>query len=47
MREIGKRHLEWPFAGSRMLRDILNRQGHEVGRKRVATRMRTMGIEAL
>jgi len=47
MRAIDKLHLELPFAGSRMLRDLLNRQGHEVGRKRVATLMGKMGIEAL
>lgn len=47
MREIDKLHLELPFAGARMLRDFLNRQGHEIGRKHVATLMRKMGIEAL
>jgi len=30
-----------------MLRDLLNREGFEVGRKHVATLMRKMGIEAL
>jgi len=39
--------LEHPFAGSRMLRDLLRREGLEVGRKRVTTLMRKMGIEAL
>ncbi len=40
-------HLEQPFAGSRMLRDLLNGEGFEVGRRHVATLMRRMGIEAL
>ena len=47
MRRIDELHLEHPFAGSRMLRDLLNREGFEVGRKHVATLMRRMGIEAL
>lgn len=47
MRRIDELHLEFPFAGSRMLRDLLNREGHSVGRKRVQTLMRRMGVEAL
>lgn len=47
MRRIDELHLEHPFAGARMLRDMLRREGHAVGRKHVATLMRTMGIEAL
>ena len=47
MRRIDELHLELPFAGSRMLRDILNKPVPVVGRKRVATLMRRMGIEAL
>ncbi len=47
MRRIDELHLEHPFAGSRMLRDLLNREGFEVGRKHVTTLMRRMGIEAL
>ena len=47
MRRIDELHLEHPFAGSRMLRDILNREGIVVGRKHVATLMRRMGIEAI
>ncbi len=43
MRRIDERHLEHPFAGSRMLRDLLNREGIPVGRKHVATLMRRMG----
>ena len=47
MRRIDELHLEHPFAGSRMLRDLLRREGFEVGRKHVTTLMRRMGIEAL
>ncbi len=47
MRRIDEMHLELPFAGSRMLRDLLRAEGVEVGRKHVATLMRRMGIEAL
>jgi putative transposase len=47
MRQIDEWHLEYPFAGSRMLRDLLRLRGVLVGRKRVATLMRRMGIEAL
>ena len=47
MRRIDELHLNHPFAGSRMLRDLLRHEGYRVGRKHVATLMRTMGIEAL
>lgn len=47
MRRIDELHLEYPFAGSRMLRDMLNREGINVGRKHVSTLMKRMGIEAL
>ncbi len=47
LRRIDELHLELPFAGSRMLRDLLRREGFAVGRKHVATLMRKMGIEAL
>jgi len=47
MRRIDELHLEYPFAGSRMMRDFLKGEGHFIGRKHVATLMRTMGIEAL
>jgi len=47
MRRIDELHLELPFAGSRMLRDLLNTEGFAVGRRHVATLMRRMGIEAL
>ena len=47
MRRIDELHLECPFAGARMLRDLLRQEGLHVGRKHVATLMRKMGIEAL
>ena len=47
MRRMDELHLEFPFAGSRMLRDLLNREGVEIGRRHVATLMKRMRIEAL
>ena len=47
MRRIDKLHLEYPFAGSRMLRDMLRREGIGIGRRHVATLMKRMGIEAI
>ena len=47
MRRIDELHLEFPFAGSRMLRDLLAAEGFTVGRLHVATLMKRMGIEAL
>jgi putative transposase len=47
MRRIDELHLEYPFAGSRMLRGLLRQEGHDVGRLHVATLMKRMGIEAL
>jgi putative transposase len=47
MRWIDELHLGAPFAGARILRDLLRRDGHTIGRKRVRTMMARMGIEAL
>jgi putative transposase len=47
MRRIDELHLEFPFAGSRMLRDLLTQEGTRIGRRHVATLMKRMGIEAL
>ena len=47
MRRIDELHLNYPFAGSRMLRDMLSQQGFEVGRRHVRTLMRQMAIEAI
>jgi len=46
MRRRDELYLDFPFAGSRMLRDLLNREGAEVGRRHVATLMKRMGIAA-
>lgn len=47
MRRIDELHLLLPYYGSRKLARALRREGHEVGRRHVATLMRRMGIEAL
>jgi putative transposase len=47
MRRIDELHLDYPFAGSRMLQALLKREGFEVGRLHVRTLMRKMGIEAI
>jgi putative transposase len=47
MRRIDELHLEYPFAGSRMLKGLLQAEGHEVGRLHVSTLMKRMAIEAL
>ena len=47
MRRIDELHMNYPFAGSRRLRDMLSQQGLEVGRRHVRTLMRRMGIETL
>src|SRR2546430_683320 len=47
MRRLDRLHLELPFAGSRMLRDLLAAEGCKIGRRHVKTLMKRMGIEAL
>ena len=47
MRQIDELHLEFPFAGARMLRRLLAANGSKVGRRHVKTLMQRMGIEAL
>ncbi|SNR44039.1 hypothetical protein SAMN06265370_10583 [Puniceibacterium sediminis] len=47
MYRIDKLHMEFPFAGSRMLQGLLVKEGFKVGRLHVATLMKRMGIEAL
>jgi putative transposase len=47
MRVIDRLHTEHPFAGARMLRDMLKLRGHRIGRRHVGRLMRLMGIEAL
>ena len=46
-RRIDELHLDHPFMGARMLRDMLNREGVLIGRRHVATLMKRMGIEAI
>lgn len=47
MRRIDALHLDYPFAGSRMLRGLLRGEGEIIGRERVRTMMRRMCIEAI
>jgi putative transposase len=47
MRRLDELHLDHPFAGARMLRDLLRRAGVTVGRRHVSTLMKRMGIEAI
>jgi putative transposase len=47
MRQIDELHLNYPFAGSRMLRDLLWQQELVVGRRHIKTLMRRMGVEAI
>ena len=47
MNRIDRLHLKLPFAGARMLRDLLHHEGHKACRSKVARLMRLMSIEAL
>jgi len=47
MRRIDELHLDYPFAGGRMLRDLLRGEGIEISRQRVVTMMKRMGIAAI
>jgi len=47
MCRIDELHLQYPFAGARMLRDVLRREGYRVGRRQVATLTRRMGVTAV
>ena len=47
MRRIDELHVQYPFAGARMLRDLLRHEGYAIGRRQVATLMRRVGIEAV
>jgi putative transposase len=47
MRRLDELHLDYPFAGSRMLRDLLRSEGVVIGRELVATLKRRLGIEAI
>jgi predicted transcriptional regulator len=43
MRRLDRLHLEYPFAGSRMLRGLLAAEGCKIGRRHVKTLMQRMG----
>jgi len=47
MRRIDELHLDYPFAGSRMLRDLLLGEGVSIGRDHVRTLMKRMRVEAI
>jgi putative transposase len=47
MRQLDELHLDYPFAGSRMLRGLLAAKGVRIGRRHIRTLMQRMGIEAL
>lgn len=48
MQRLDRLHLDFPFAGSRMLPGLLAAEGRKIGRRHVATTlMRRMGIETL
>ena len=47
MRRMDELHMDYPFAGSRMLRDLLRAEGLKVGRLHVSTLMKKMAIEAI
>src|SRR5262245_54963275 len=47
MRRLDRLHLEFPFAGSRMLRGLLAAEGCKIGRRHVMTLMQRRGLEAL
>ena len=47
MRRLDELHMNYPFAGSRMLRDLLRQQGVDAGRLHIGTLMKKMGIEAI
>ena len=47
MSMLDKLSLKFPFAGSRMLRDLLYQEGHIYNRKRIQRLRRLMGIEAI
>ncbi|MBP1291625.1 putative transposase [Bradyrhizobium elkanii] len=47
MRRLDELHLDYPFAGARMLRSLLRREGVYAGRRHIATLMKRMRIEAV
>jgi len=47
MRRLDALHLDFPYAGARLLRRLLRREGVAVGRRHVRTLMRRMGLTAI
>ena len=47
MRRIDALHMDFPFAGRRMMKGLLRQEGFTAGRLHVATCMKRMGIRAL
>ena len=47
MRRIDERHLQYPFADARRMRDLLRQEGYAIARRQVVTLMRRMGIKAI
>jgi len=47
MKALDALHLQFPFMGSRQLRDQLRGQGYRINRKRVQRLMHKMGIQAI
>jgi len=47
MRLIDEAYTQYPFFGSRQMRNYVNNQGYKVNRKRIQRLMREMGLEAV
>jgi putative transposase len=47
MRRLDELHLDYPFAGSRMLQGLLKGEGFDVGRLHIRTLMKKMGMQAI
>jgi putative transposase len=47
MRRLGELHLDHPFAGARMLRDLLRREGAAAGRRHAATLMKRKNLDLI
>jgi hypothetical protein len=47
IRRLDQLHMDYPFAGARMLSGLLNGEGFAIGRKHTASLMKKMGISAL
>jgi putative transposase len=47
MLRMDQLHMDYPFAGARMLCGLLKAEGFSIGRKHVGTLMRKMGISAI